>query len=222
MRSSRYFGTRCQLRAPNQTLTPHSDRRTCAISSVATPARRIDADCPRTNVAGDPTIRSSPQLDPSVAPASQIRSAPRLEPSPVFRYSSRDFLVCGSSAFTTAALAGFTYRIYRFLRCADSRVKCRDVPPYRCATLAWLCGISKRLERTGTSVQLEPLYRCTNTFIGWQAKSPCRFGSAALPSLGLSALENGTTISLRPRPVSSYHPPRNVRRKQGRQRSIPP
>ena len=57
-----YFGTRCQLRTPNQTLTPHSDRRTCAISSVATPARRIDADCPRTNVAGDPTIRSSPQL----------------------------------------------------------------------------------------------------------------------------------------------------------------
>src|SRR5580692_470152 len=139
VRSSRYFGTRCQLRTPNQTLTPHSDRRTCPISSVATPARRIDADCPRTNVAGDPTIRSSPQLDPSVAPASQIRSAPRLEPSRVFRYSSRDFLVCGSSAFTTAALAGFTHRIYRFLRCADSRVKCRDVSPYRCAPLSWLC-----------------------------------------------------------------------------------
>ena len=146
MKSSRYFGTRCQLRTPNQTLTPHSDRRTCAISSVATPARRIDADCPRTNVAGDPTIRSSPQLDPSVAPASQIRSAPRLEPSPVFRYSSRDFLVCGSSAFTTAALAGLTYRIYRFLRCADSRVKCRDVPPYRCATLSWLCFCPEFLE----------------------------------------------------------------------------
>ena len=134
-----YFGTRCQLRTPNQTLTPHSDRRTCAISSVATPGRRIDADCPRTNVAGAPTIRSYPRLDPSVAPASQIRSAPRLEPSPVFRYSSRDFLVCGSSAFTTAALAGFTHRIYRFLRCADSRVKCRDVSPYRCAPLSWLC-----------------------------------------------------------------------------------
>jgi hypothetical protein len=93
-----YFGTRCQLRTPNQTLTPHSDRRTCAISSVATPGRRIDADCPRTNVAGDPTIRSSPQLDPSVAPASQIRSAQRHEPSQVFRCSTQDFLGCGSFA----------------------------------------------------------------------------------------------------------------------------
>ena len=93
-----YFGTRGQLRTPNQTLTPHSDRRTCAISSVATPARRIDADCPRTNVAGDPTIRSSPQLDPSVAPASQIRSAQRHEPSQVFRCSTQDFLGCGSFA----------------------------------------------------------------------------------------------------------------------------
>jgi len=91
-----YFGTRGQLRTPNQTLTPHSDRRTCAISSVATPARRIDADCPRTNVEGDPTIRSSLQSVPSVAPASQIRSAQRHEPSQVFRCSTRDFLGCGS------------------------------------------------------------------------------------------------------------------------------
>src|ERR1700722_510416 len=141
-----YFGTRCQLRTPNQTLTPHSDRRTCAISSVATPGRRIDADCPRTNVAGDQTSRSSLQVEPSVAPASQIRAAPRPGPSPVFRYSSRDFLVCGSSAFTTAALAGLTYRIYRFSRCADSRVKCRDLPPYRCATLSWLCFCPEFLE----------------------------------------------------------------------------
>jgi hypothetical protein len=32
------------------------------------------------------------------------------------------------------------------LRCADSRVKCRDVPPYRCATLSWLCLCPEFLE----------------------------------------------------------------------------
>src|SRR3984957_17810409 len=148
-----YFGTRCQLRTPNQPLTPHWDRRTCAISSVATPARRIDADCPRTNVAGDPMIRSSPQLDPSVAPASQIRSAPSLEPSPVFRYSSRDFHVCRLSAFTTAALAGFTHRTYRFLRCAHLASSVRNVPPYRCATLSWLCFCPEFLEFIATGAR---------------------------------------------------------------------
>jgi hypothetical protein len=66
-----------------QTLTPHSDRRTRAISSAATPARSIDADCPRTNVAGGPTIRSYPRSHPSVEPASQTQSAQRVEPSAI-------------------------------------------------------------------------------------------------------------------------------------------
>ena len=74
------------------------DRRACSITSAATPARSIDPDCARTNVEGDPTIRSSLQSVPSVAPASQIRSAQRREPSQVFRCSTQDFLGCGSFA----------------------------------------------------------------------------------------------------------------------------
>jgi hypothetical protein len=88
--------------------------RTCAISSVATPARSIDADCPRTNVAVDPTIRSYPRSDPGVAPASQIPSALRLEPSAIFHYSNRDFLSCGSLGFSAWRWLDLQ-RIYRLI-----------------------------------------------------------------------------------------------------------
>jgi len=118
-----------------QTLTPHSDRRKCAISSAATPARSIDADCPRANVAGGPTIRSFPQLDPSVAPASQIQSAQWLEPSAIFHCSSQDFLVCGSFAFSAGGLI-YIQRIYRLILWdTKSRLKCVYLRPT--LTMSW-------------------------------------------------------------------------------------